>query len=63
MNVENFKKSDELLSAADASVIMNRSLDSNLSSSSKIFPIEKLMDYSPFEDISEDKIDPFLLFP
>ena len=49
-------------SKADTSVILNQSIDSNNTSMTKVFPLDKLLETSPFEDLNDDKLDPFFLF-
>lgn len=61
MNIDDVKKNNEHYNKADQSSFLNQSIEIS-NASSKIFPLEKLLETSPFDDLSEDKLDPFLMF-
>lgn len=43
-------------------MLMNKSMSMSSDKSARMFPIEQLLATSPFQDLDEEAIDPFLLF-
>lgn len=64
MSIDEVKRNADghTVSKGDTSVVLNTSIDSNNTSMSKVFPLEKLLEVSPFDNLSEERLDQFLLF-
>jgi len=52
MSVEDVKRNIEHQSKHDTSAILNQSIDISNTSTLKVFPLDKLLEASPFDDLS-----------
>jgi hypothetical protein len=54
MSIDEVKRNADghTVSKGDTSVVLNTSIDSNNTSMSKVFPLEKLLEVSPFDNLS-----------
>lgn len=52
MNVEDVKRNVETQAKHDTSAILNQSIDISNTSMTKVFPLDKLLETSPFDDLS-----------